>query len=56
MVFALEGFKAIGTTSAGVAATIGYADGQEMTLADNISIVKRIARNTKSTNFKSDLC
>jgi 2-methylisocitrate lyase-like PEP mutase family enzyme len=46
MIFALEGFKAIGTTSAGVAATIGYADGQEMTLADNISIVERIVRNT----------
>lgn len=46
MIFALEGFKAIGTTSAGVAATLGYADGQEMTLADNLSVVERIARNT----------
>ncbi len=46
MIFALEGFKAIGTTSAGIAATLGYADGQEMTLADNMSVVGRIARNT----------
>ena len=29
MIFALEGFQAIGTTSAGIAAALGYADGQE---------------------------
>ena len=46
MIFALEGFKAIGTTSAGIAATLGYADGQEMTLADNLSVVALIAKNT----------
>ena len=46
MIFTLEGFKAIGTTSAGIAATLGYADGQEMTLADNLSVVEHIARNT----------
>lgn len=47
MIFALEGFEAIGTTSAGIAATLGYADGQMMTLADNLAVVERIARNTK---------
>ena len=45
-IFEREGFKAIGTTSAGVAATLGYADGQKMTLDDNLQVVKRIADNT----------
>ena len=47
MIFALEGFQAIGTTSAGIAAALGYADGQEMTLADNLEVVERIVNNTK---------
>jgi len=47
MIFALEGFKAIGTTSAGIAAAIGYADGQEMSLVDNLQTVKHIVNNTK---------
>jgi 2-methylisocitrate lyase-like PEP mutase family enzyme len=46
MIFALEGFKAIGTTSAGIAAALGYADGQEMTLTDNLQVVERIVNNT----------
>ncbi len=46
MIFALEGFQAIGTTSAGIAATLGYADGQKMTLEENLSVVKNIVRNT----------
>ncbi|MCP4358062.1 MAG: isocitrate lyase/phosphoenolpyruvate mutase family protein [Chloroflexi bacterium] len=41
-VFALEGFKAIGTTSAGIAASLGYPDGQRMSLAETIAIVERI--------------
>jgi 2-methylisocitrate lyase-like PEP mutase family enzyme len=45
-IFELEGFKAIGTTSAGIAATLGYADGQKMTLAENIEVVRRIVNNT----------
>ena len=45
-IFEREGFKAIGTTSAGVAATLGHADGEKMTLADNLQVVKRIADNT----------
>jgi 2-methylisocitrate lyase-like PEP mutase family enzyme len=45
-IFELEGFKAIGTTSAGIAATLGYADGQNMTLAENIEVVRRIVNNT----------
>jgi len=45
-VFELEGFKAIGTTSAGIAATLGYADGQRMSLAENMEAVRRIVNNT----------
>ena len=40
------GFKAIGTTSAGIAATLGYPDGEVMTLEENLSIVKRILEKT----------
>jgi 2-methylisocitrate lyase-like PEP mutase family enzyme len=42
-VFQLEGFKAVGTTSAGIAATLGYADGQRMSLRENAEVVRRIA-------------
>jgi len=45
-IFEREGFRAIGTTSAGVAATLGYADGENMSLADNLQVVKRIAAST----------
>ena len=45
-IFELEGFKAIGTTSAGIAATLGYADGQIMSLAENIEVVQHIVNNT----------
>jgi 2-methylisocitrate lyase-like PEP mutase family enzyme len=40
------GFKAIGTTSAGISATLGYPDGQVMSLEENLSVVKRIVNNT----------
>lgn len=39
------GFKAIGTTSAGIAATLGYPDGQVMSLEENLGVVKRIVNN-----------
>jgi len=45
-VFEIEGFKAIGTTSAGISATLGYADGQHMSLAENMEVVRRIVNNT----------
>ena len=45
-IFEREGFSAIGTTSAGVAAALGYADGQHMTLADNLQVVQRIVDST----------
>ena len=40
------GFKALGTTSAGIAATLGYPDGQKMSLEENLSVVKRIIEHT----------
>ncbi len=45
-IFELERFKAIGTTSAGISATLGYADGQKMSLAENMKVVQRIVNNT----------
>ncbi|MGH7599259.1 MAG: isocitrate lyase/PEP mutase family protein [bacterium] len=45
-VFELEGFKAIGTTSAGIAATLGYPDGQHISLIENMEVVQRIINNT----------
>jgi 2-methylisocitrate lyase-like PEP mutase family enzyme len=37
------GFPALGTTSAGIAASLGYPDGQRMSLQDNLQVVRRIA-------------
>lgn len=45
-IFEVEGFKAIGTTSAGISASLGYPDGQRMSLAENMEIVKRIVNST----------
>lgn len=45
-IFEHEGFKAIGTTSAGISSTLGYADVQKMNLAENLQIVQRIVNNT----------
>ncbi len=39
-IFELEGFKAIGTTSAAISSTLGYADGQHMSLAENMEVVQ----------------
>jgi 2-methylisocitrate lyase-like PEP mutase family enzyme len=41
--FELEGFKAIGTTSAGVSAALGYPDGQYMSAGEATEAVRRIA-------------
>lgn len=41
-IFETEGFQAIATTSAGVAATMGYPDGERMSLAENLGVVRRI--------------
>lgn len=46
-IYEMEGFKAIGTTSAGIAATLGYPDGEHMTLSDTIGAVQRIVACTQ---------
>ncbi len=46
-IFEREGFRAIGTTSAGVAAVLGYADGERMSLAENLDLVGRMALHVK---------
>ncbi len=45
--FELEGFRAIGTTSAGIAATLGYPDGQHMSLAETADVVNRITKRVR---------
>ena len=43
--YELEGFKAVATTSAGISATLGYPDGERMSLAEAMEVVRRIARS-----------
>lgn len=42
--FEKEGFKAVGTTSAGISSSLGYPDGERMSLEENISVVRCIVR------------
>src|SRR6476646_5308001 len=46
-VFQAEGFPAIATTSAGVAATLGYPDGGVVPANEMIEAVARISRSVK---------
>lgn len=39
-----EGFRALGTTSAGIAAALGYPDGETMPLDDNLAVCRTIVR------------
>jgi len=41
--YEVEGFQAVGTTSAGISATLGMADGERMSLEDNLAVCRRIA-------------
>ncbi len=43
-VFAAAGFPAVATSSAGVAWAMGYADGQHISRAEMVEVVRRIAR------------
>jgi 2-methylisocitrate lyase-like PEP mutase family enzyme len=43
-VFEAEGFKALGTTSAGIAATLGHSDGQKIDFDEYLHVVRRIVR------------
>jgi 2-methylisocitrate lyase-like PEP mutase family enzyme len=40
--YEVEGFEAVGTTSAGIAAALGFADGEQMSLDDNLAVCRRI--------------
>jgi 2-methylisocitrate lyase-like PEP mutase family enzyme len=42
--FEKEGFSAIGTTSAGIAASLGYADGQQIPAKEMLDAIRRIVR------------
>lgn len=44
-IFEKEGFPAIGTTSAGIAISLGFPDGQKISLDEMLQVVARIARS-----------
>jgi 2-methylisocitrate lyase-like PEP mutase family enzyme len=46
-IYETTGFKAVGTTSAGIAAVLGYPDGQRMSLEENLSMVRRMTRSLR---------
>lgn len=46
-VFEAEGFEAIGTTSAGAAASLGYADGQKIGFPEFLHSIRRIVRSVR---------
>jgi 2-methylisocitrate lyase-like PEP mutase family enzyme len=43
-VFEAQGFNAIGTTSAGVSAALGYQDGQKIDFQEYMDVIRRIVR------------
>jgi 2-methylisocitrate lyase-like PEP mutase family enzyme len=43
--YEVEGFRAVGTTSAGIAAALGFADGERMTVDDNLAVCRRIVEH-----------
>ncbi|UCE25700.1 MAG: isocitrate lyase/phosphoenolpyruvate mutase family protein [Candidatus Zixiibacteriota bacterium] len=45
-IFETAGFKALGTTSAGVAATLGYPDGQHIKIEATVDVVRRLVDRT----------
>ena len=47
MIMEEGGFKALGTSSAAVAHTLGYQDGEQMSFEELLFVVKRIARKTE---------
>src|SRR5437667_12202076 len=46
-IFEAAGFKAIATTSAGVANAVGYPDGEIIPRDDMVTMVRRIARSVE---------
>lgn len=45
-IFEQASFQAIGTTSCGIAASLGYLDGEHVTFTEMIEVIERIVRNT----------
>ncbi len=45
-IFELAGFQAIGTTSAGISATLGFPDGQYIGVKDTADVVYRLVKHT----------
>jgi len=45
-IYGAQGFKAVGTSSAAVAASLGFADGEEMAFDDYLFVVQRILAST----------
>lgn len=43
--YEVEGFRAIGTTSAGISSALGFADGERMSLDDNLAVCRRIVES-----------
>jgi len=43
--YEVEGFRAVGTTSAGISAALGFADGERMSLEDNLSVCRRMVEH-----------
>lgn len=43
--YEVEGFRAIGTTSAGISSTLGLPDGERMSLDDNLAVCQRIVEH-----------
>jgi 2-methylisocitrate lyase-like PEP mutase family enzyme len=46
-IYELEGFNAVGTTSAGIAASLGYPDGERIPVGEMVEAVHRIARRIR---------
>jgi 2-methylisocitrate lyase-like PEP mutase family enzyme len=45
-IFEQGSFQAVGTTSSGIAASLGYPDGENIALTEMIEVIERIVRNT----------
>lgn len=46
VIFEKQGFKALATTSAGIAFSLGYPDGEVITIEDIVTVVKQITKRT----------
>lgn len=43
--YEVEGFRAVGTTSAGISSALGFPDGERMSLDDNLAVCRRIVEH-----------